>query len=361
MARVHDATRTLSWHASEKERMNMTGIPRLPADLSHLHLICMGDVSTRVLMTGIELELFDHLSTPRSAADVAPALGLHVKNTGHLLDALTALGLLHKEGGNYQNTSATEASLVTGKATYVGASLVNEARWKEDVLKNMPRIVRDGPLPAQDDIASGELWAEMAAHQVGEQLGGAGPRAARIVQALPEFPRMKKMLDLGGGAGLIGSSIVSAHPTMCGVLFDRPEVIRVARQFLAAYGMEERMTTIGGDYAKDPIGDGYDLVWASFTLNFFRGQLAPILRKIYASLMPGGVFVSCADGLTHERTQPPMMVLSMVTTALAGSDMCFDQGEIAEGMLEAGFRTVHSRTVETSYGPVDVDVARKAV
>ena len=45
--------------------------------------------------------------------------------------------------------------------------------------------------------------------------------------------------------------------------------------------------------------------------------------------------------------------------AIAGQDMCFDQGEIADSMLRVGFRSVRSRTLDTDWGPMDLDIGRK--
>ena len=39
--------------------------------------------------------------------------------------------------------------------------------------------------------------------------------------------------------------------------------------------------------------------------------------------------------------------------------MYFDQGEIARSMLGAGFISVHSRTIATPMGELDLDIARK--
>ena len=85
-----------------------------------------------------------------------------------------------------------------------------------------------------------------------------------------------------------------------------------------------------------------------------------MVTKIYDALSPGGIFISCADGLTHERTKPDTMVLSMIPLSLMGQGMCFDQGEIAETMLRVGFRSVRSRTLATDWGPMDLDIGRKA-
>jgi len=46
---------------------------------------------------------------------------------------------------------------------------------------------------------------------------------------------------------------------------------------------------------------------------------------------------------------------------LAGGDLMFDEGEIAQAMLRVGFRSVHSRAAEGAqpHGPVIIDIARK--
>ena len=40
-------------------------------------------------------------------------------------------------------------------------------------------------------------------------------------------------------------------------------------------------------------------------------------------------------------------------------DVSFDQGFIADSMLRVGFKSVRSRTVDTDWGPMDLDIGRK--
>ncbi len=81
------------------------------------------------------------------------------------------------------------------------------------------------------------------------------------------------MLDLGCGPGLLGIALILDHPTMNGVLFDQPPVAEVARRCAAEYGVSDRVTVMSGDYLNDSIGEGYDLILASMTLNFALGSL----------------------------------------------------------------------------------------
>jgi predicted TPR repeat methyltransferase len=194
---------------------------------------------------------------------------------------------------------------------------------------------------------------------VNVERAGIAQRIAEIVANLPESLSFRKMLDLGGGPGVIGIAIVIAHPNMKGVIFDQPTVVKVAECFIKEYEMEDRIEVLRGDFKHDSIGEGYDLIWASSVLNFVKENMDSLMKKIYDALNPGGVFISCHDGLTCERSKPEIMVLGWLSMALMGTDMGLDQGVIADCMLRVGFKSVRSRTLDTPIGPMDLDIGRK--
>jgi ubiquinone/menaquinone biosynthesis C-methylase UbiE len=180
-----------------------------------------------------------------------------------------------------------------------------------------------------------------------------------ILLGLPEFPSFQKMLDLGGGPGLIGMAIVDAHPKMKGVIFDLPPVVKETKKFIKEYEMEDRMDVIGGDFNLDSIGEGYDLVWASGVLQFVD-DIDSVVKKVYDALKPNGVFVSVMPfGQTHERTKPEATVLSLLSIALIGQEVGVDRGYIADSMLRVGFKSVHSRNIDTFMVPMELDIGRK--
>jgi predicted TPR repeat methyltransferase len=172
---------------------------------------------------------------------------------------------------------------------------------------------------------------------------------------------MNKMLDLGGGAGLIGICIVDSHPTMEGVIFDQPAVVQVAEEFIKEYNMESRVKTMGGNYMTDDIGENYDLVLASQTLGLAGNELNVVLKKVYDSLNFGGVLITMHEGLSFEKTKPSSMVLASVGTVLRGSKEMrfFEAGETAEAMRQAGFKSIYRFPVELDCGEEEITIARK--
>jgi predicted O-methyltransferase YrrM len=204
------------------------------------------------------------------------------------------------------------------------------------------------------------MWAEYARAMGNYQLGGIVQKTARIMAGLDGFAAFKKMLDLGGAHGLFCIAMVAEHPSMRGVVFDQPAVVTVTEEFISEYGMQDRISVLAGDYTIDSLEEGYDLVWASATLNFARSNLAGMMNRIFEALRPGGIFVSMAEGVTEERTQPSVLILQNLPFALMGQDMMFNRGEIAEAMRMAGFASIESRRVETPMLPMELDIARKA-
>ncbi len=338
-------------------------LPDLDMQPAELLKLPYDAVKWELLKTAIEFNLFDHLSEFRTAEEVAAALTLHSGNTEHFLNALTAMGWLTKKNGRFLNTALVKAFLTSGGDTSIGGVLMFMDQWNTAVLNGkMAGLIKNGP-PSAQNMADEGTWEKGARVSVNNSRTGRAQLIASHVSALPEFSSFSRILDLGAGPGVIGIAVAAAHPSLKCYLFDQVAVANVAKAVIAEYGMQDRVAALCGDYMNDPIGDGYDFIMANFTLNFYKDKLDEIVAKVYRALKPGGIFMVTSDGLTHEKTSPPAMVISWLATSLQGCDMSFEQGVIADAMLGAGFVSVRSRTLNDvemeAFGPVDMDIARK--
>lgn len=331
----------------------------LEVNTSYRDLIEMliAPIRSKLLLTGIKLKVFNQLSEPRSAEAVAKAIGTDPRNTRLFLDSLAAIDLLQKKNGLYRNSSIAQVFLVEDRQTYLGELCL---KIKDDsILEYLPKLVKEGRPPTLGTSFSEEISAHYVDIWASTELAGDAQLVVGIVSELPEFPSFQKMLDLGGGPGIIGMAIVVAHPSMKGIIFDLPSVVEVTKTFIKKYGLENRIEVLGGDFNRDSIGEGYDLILACSCLQFAK-DIDSIVKKIYDALNEGGVFTSLFGfGLTHERTKPEFTVLNMLATALMGHDIGFDQGFIADSMLRIGFKSVRSRILDTPWGPWELDIARK--
>jgi predicted O-methyltransferase YrrM len=339
----------------------MKTLPFVENSYAMLNEIVTAPIRSRLLMAGIDLGVFDEMDRFRSAEEIADAIGSHPGNTERMLNALATIGLVEKKEGRFRNGSEAQAFLVKQGPAYLGELMKMVRHMCLNPLDDLVERVRHGPPPAGEnrDFASPAMWAEATRATAAWVTGGAGPQMARIISDLPEFSGFRRMLDLGGGHGMFTLYFVNAHPRMTGVVYDRSAVVAVADELIREYGMQDRVSAVAGDYLTGDIGTGYDLVWACATLNFARHDLATLFNKIRESLNPGGVFISFQDGMTHEQTQPDVMLDHLGDALRAERDLTFEQGQIAEAMLRCGFRAVRSRTIGTPMGEMDLDIARK--
>lgn len=322
-------------------------------------------VKWELLKTAIELNLFDQTTAPAAAIEFASTLSLHPGNTEYVLNALVALGCLTKTDEQYKNTPQTEAFLTSGEDTSLGASVLFMAGRNEPLLNGgLRELIENGPPPRQE-IADPVIWEKGARVSGNHSRCGRAQMVARYVAELPEFPSFKKILDIGAGPGVFGVAVAAAHPILTCVVFDQAPVAEVAREVVAEYGMEERVSARGGDYMNDDFGSGYDFVMANYTSSSYRDRLSEIARKVLEALNPGGVFMVTSDGMSADGTAPAGTVISWLSTKLTGNDMSFKTGQIARAMLDAGFVSTETRTLTDidleAHTPVEMTIGRKGV
>jgi predicted O-methyltransferase YrrM len=337
----------------------MKKLPVLNQGFEDLNKLFFESIRKNLMMAGIELKIFNLLNKPTSAEAISSYLNTDPENTIYFLDALAAGDFINKKDGFYCNTDLTQNFLVEGSSTYLGDYFKVQEESKRLALENIIELIKNGKNILSQKESSPGSGAKMIERCANAQRAGMGQQMAKFVSSLHEFAGFRRMLDLGGGSGLICIAIIAEHPNLKGVIFDLPEVLDVTKKFIAEYEMEQRIELMPGNYFKDSFGSGYDLIWASMTLNFAKDQLSPLMSKIFTSLNSGGVFVNLNDGLTHENTKPETIVLNWFPPALMGKDYSVPKGLIANSMLEAGFKSVKSQSVQTHMGTMEIDVARK--
>ncbi|PIE70800.1 MAG: hypothetical protein CSA22_05220 [Deltaproteobacteria bacterium] len=324
----------------------------------------LGPVHMAVLKSALKMNIADILTRHNNVQAIANAMNIQADtaNLGYFLDAMTAMGLVEKKYGRYTNTAFSKMYLCTDSPAYMGGVVETLSRRRHKNLGRIPELIRHGTpeVKKDDQLDSTEMWTASVGHLVHYQKAGIANEVAGILASLPEFSDMKQMLDMGCGPGIMSIATVSRHPSMRAVLCDLPPVMEIARQQVADAGLEDRITTIEGDYNEVDFGKDYDLIWASQTLYYVRNFDA-MFSRIHNVLNPGGVFVSVHEGLTCERTQPADIVLSRFSLALEGQDVSFEQGQIVSYLTNAGFASIETREMTLPMaGPVEFIIARKA-
>ncbi len=330
-------------------------------DHRRIEQMIFGSVTSKLVHCAIRLKVFDLLDAPVSSEALAAKLNTHPHNTRLMLNGLTACGLIQYKAGNYENTEEASMFLRSESIACITGWLDQAVRMVEPVLDNFETLVKNGPMPAGPDThMNAEAMCAYYTHAHAQtELAGVAAKTAEIIRGLPEFSRMKKMLDLGGGPGLNSVAVVQVHDSLESVVFDRASVVSIAQTYIERFGCTDRISTRAGDYTKDGLGNGFDLVLASDTLYYQGDELKRIAERVYDALQPGGVLVGIHGVVTKERTGPEDMVLGMLPDALMGQGELPCEGFLAPALLQAGFRQVQTRKVFMVSNEMEVDIAKK--
>ena len=301
-------------------------------------------MACRILLSGVELDLFTILTTPLSAEEIAEKTGGNLRAVTVLLDALTALELLTKEGGIYRCVPPVSHLLSDDAPGSVlpmvrhGASLWR--RWS-----HLTDVVRGTDIPNRPAPPSSRRFDEIKAF-IGAMHVVAAPRAQHIVDAVNPGSA-KVMIDVGGGSGTYTAAFLRSVPEMRATLFDLPPVTEIARQQLSEAGLLDRVTLVPGDFYRDEFPGGHDLAFLSAIIHQnSQEQNLDVFRKVSRCLQPGGRIVIRDHVMSPDRTHPregAIFAVNMLVGTEGGGTYTF--AEIEAGLVEAGF--VNIRLIKT--------------
>lgn len=198
-------------------------------------------------------------------------MGWHKLNTSYLLEGLTAIGFVEKNGDTFHNSEEAEEYLVKGKPEYLGGFIqyyiMNEGSIHFDVVK----LVTEGPQLMQQQTNERSLdFAAMEAMMRQAQEGYRQQELLKIARSLLENEKIQTVLDLGCGTGLLGMSVVKDRNARTGTFVDlMPK--NIIAETAEKMGLSDRVNIINGNFLTDDIGSGYDLILAISVALFARG------------------------------------------------------------------------------------------
>lgn len=250
--------------------------------------------SSRIILTANRYRIFDLLEkSGKSSAQVSRALKTDLRATDLLLNSLTAIGLLKNDGRRYHNAVVASRYLVRGKPDYQGDILDHyHSLWEN--WSGLDKVVKTGkPFRKSHDHNSFILGM----HNI------AGQKVKDVLAAI-DLRGVENVLDLGGGPGTY--SMAFARKGIAATLFDAPETLKVSRRLIKEAGFQKRVALRAGDFMKDELGNGYDMVFISQILHAYGPEACiALLGKCYSSLNPGGRVVVQEFYLDETKAGPP--------------------------------------------------------
>ena len=260
--------------------------------------------------------------------------------TEKLLIACTAMGLLERHSGRYENTELAETYLVRGRKLYQGdiiahsASLWNFWNTLEDKVC-MAAAPKNKPVDEHDEHRD----FIMGMHNI-----AVSGRAQMFVDNI-ELSGRKRLLDVGGGPGTYSIAACKRYPELRAVVFDLPATIQITSEIIAKEGMQDRVRVRDGNWEKDDFGEGYDVVLLFNVLHGPDDNGEMKLKKAYDSMEQGGLLVVQDFLLNDEKTGPLGSALFNIMFGVYSrcgllsiiKETGFTQAEVVAGSQEIGF------------------------
>jgi SAM-dependent methyltransferase len=289
---------------------------------------------SRAIMTGCDVDVFTEIDrSPRTAEEIAKALGLDRFAAERLLNSLAAIGLLEKERQTFHVTEqgALLSSLRSGSILPVVLHFSDV--WK--TWDSLTTIVKEGRQRTRQEHVRDTKSLESF---IGAMDGIGRDLSIEIACAI-DLRRFKKLLDIGGASGTYTAAFLRQSPDMTAVLFDLEPVAGIAEKRLAADNLLDRVAVVPGDFHKDELPGGCDLALLSAIIHQNSpSQNVDLFKKIHRALLAGGSLLIRDHIMDETRTAPPMgalFALNMLVATPGGDTYTFD--ELKSGLEEAGF------------------------
>jgi 2-polyprenyl-3-methyl-5-hydroxy-6-metoxy-1,4-benzoquinol methylase len=294
---------------------------------------------TAALKTALDLEIFtaiaDGATDPPSIAD---ACGASPKGVRVLCDYLAIFGLLTKSGGRYGLPPDSATFLVRHSPAYLGGirEFMLSAHLTDNFL-HLTEAVRKGGTALNNSVAPEHpMWVTFA-HAMAPLMRGPAEALAALAEATGSAPA--RVLDIAAGHGLFGIAMAKRFPQAEVTALDWPHVLDVARENARDAGVDRRHHTIAGSAFEAAFVGPYDVVLlTNFLHHFDAGTCESLLRKIHASMRPGGRVITLEFVPEEDRLRPTMSA-AFALMMLAGTESgdAYTFAELAAMFTAAGF------------------------
>ena len=322
-----------------------------PQSFRDLMWLVHGFESAKILLVANDLELFRHLDTGRTAAELAATLNVDRRTLELLMNALVAMGLLEKPGNTYCNTPVAAAWL--GSAHYRGHIFRHIHHCWESwndlagvVRRGGPELVRESAI-----LHDREEWNRDFIRGMEDVTLELAPQ----VVAQLDLGAARRLLDLGGGPGTYARAFLTVHPQLESVtVFDLPFALAVAAERLTGFARRDDVQLVAGDFQQDPLARGFDAVWISQVLHSQdEAGCRALLGKAAGALTPGGRLLVHEFLLDGSRTGPLTAALFAVhMLVMTAGGRAYSGGEVAGWMRECWLVDVEICQVSDDTGVV---------
>ena len=321
-----------------------------PAAVAMLEMVMAAWVA-QAIQVAAELGIADTLADdPLPLDDLADRVGADPDALRRLMRALISRGIFRqRRDGRYELTALAETLRsdapfsMHGYARFVGSPQHRE-HWTllvESVKSGKPIIPQLRGNDAFDYLRDEPELAKIFNDAMTDLAG----LAATAVVPGYSFGPYGTIVDVGGGHGVLLSTILAATPNARGVLYDLPEVVAGASALLSQQGVKDRVRVEGGSFFDSVPSGGDAYVLKNVIHDWPDEQAVAILRNVRAAVGADST-VLLVETVLPEHDRDFAGKWSDLEMLLGANGRERDAAEYRDLLRQAGFRM--NRIVQTA-------------
>ncbi|MDB5385650.1 MAG: methylase involved in ubiquinone/menaquinone biosynthesis [Planctomycetaceae bacterium] len=330
-----------------------SGKHRLPLispvlDPTSIFELFRGSYGSELLTAAVaHFQIFSLLHGQRMTfGELRDRLGLVERPAIVLVTALRAMGLLiQDELGWFELSDLAREHLAPGAEFYVG-DYVGLAANSPGVLEMVQRLTTNRPAHAEKsdtgaafiyrDGLESAMEKESSARRLTLALAGRAKNVAPVLAEKLSW-RGSVLLDVGGGTGIYSIAWLRRNPASRAIVFDRPEVLKIAAEFAIEYGVADRLECHPGDMFVDELPRGVNTILLSNILHDWNvPECRRLIQRCAAALVPGGELVIHDVFLNDELDGPLPVALYSAALFTLTEGRAYSAGEYRVWLREAG-------------------------
>jgi len=318
--------------------------------------VATGFMASKHLFVANELGLFAQLAEgPATLDELAHRTGIPRRTIRIVADAMVALGFLDRQADRYQN-GPVAATFLSGQTP---ADLRPFLRFWNYISYPAWMQLEEAIRTGQGAVGYLDETDEKRSRIFSEGVQAITAGNALALASTYDFSPHHRLLDLGGGTGSFLFAVLRAFGELKATLFELPVVAAIARQQLGKTPFEGQVEVVQGDFFKDPIPPGHDVVLIAQVMHLLSPEHNLELLRRTRERVPDGARLLLVDFWTDPtHTQPTFAALMAAEFLLVtGEGDVYSEEEVRGWLTKSGWKCIERKPLA---GPGSLITAKTA-
>lgn len=313
--------------------------------------ITMGMYAYPTVLVAHRLGIFKYISEEsKTLKEICNRFTLAARPANAILSVIRALGLIEYTEKGYSLTRVSKEYLLEERSSeinpnyfgyfwdlmYENSENFSLTNLRAAITNNQPQVYN------QDELFTSHLQQPEKAKLFTDAMHALSMGAASIWPDKLKLSTYNTMLDIGGGSGAHTLGVVTRWRHIHGIIYDFPEICKLASKFVKDYDLEKKITTRSGNMWDE--NTSFPEADIHFYSNIFHDWPEEknkfLAKKSFKDLSPGGMII-LHELLYHDDGSGPLAAAAYSVIMLGWTEgKQYSGAEITRLLDDVGFREI---------------------